>query len=291
MKHWLSLLLIVCTGAHAAEACQPMRVGYSDRERLPYYVGNGATVPARPGVLVELFRDAVRSGSGCPVEFVRLPVARVRIALASGAIDIAPTYMPGDRQTDYVVASTASGEPDTRRALRSMAIVFVRRADRLPPGTDPMQYFQNHMLAANQGTMLAAQLKTAGLQVDDGSVSSESNFDKLYLKRVDGFTVAVMTPSALDAYVHVQHGKQLVRLEKPLSISYVWLGANRDYYRRNRAQVEAIWNWMSTHGAQQVDALTRKYAGRDQIAAHRAVAFGRSDLDKAGVEAQIIGHD
>ena len=259
MKHWLSLLLIVCAGAHAAEACQPVRVGYSDRERLPYYVGNGSTVPARPGVLVELFREAVRSGGGCSVEFVRLPAVRVRMALASGAIDIAPTYLAGDHQADYVVASTANGEPDTHRALRSMAIVFVRRADQLRPGTDPMQYFKTHMLAANQGTMLAAQLKAAGLQVDDGSVSSESNFDKLHLKRVDGFTVAVMTPSALDAYVNAQHGKQLVRLEKPLSFSYVWLGANHDYYRRNRAQVEAIWNWISAHGAEQVDMLTRKY--------------------------------
>ncbi|WP_343730546.1 hypothetical protein [Duganella sp.] len=259
MKFWASLLLLLSAGAHAAEACQPVRVGYSDRERLPYYVGNGPAVPTRPGALVELFRDAVRSG-GCPVVFVRLPVARVRMALASGQIDIAPTYTPGDSRADYVVATTAAGAVDTRRALRSMAIVFVRSDDKLAPGTDPQRYFKTHVLAANQGTMLASQLKTAGLQVDDGSVSSESNFDKLRLKRVDGFTVALMTPSALDPYLNEHHGKQLTRLDKPLSVSYVWLGANRDYYQRNREQVEAIWNWLGAHGAPQLDTLTRKYA-------------------------------
>lgn len=259
MKHWASLLLFVSAGAHAADACKPVRVGYSDRERLPYYVGNGPAVPARPGALVELFRDAVGKG-GCPVVFVRLPAARVRMALASGKIDIAPTYTPGDRHADYVVATVAGGEVDTRRALRSMAIVFVRSEDKLAPGTDPERYFKTHMLAANQGTMLASQLKTAGLQVDDGSVSSESNFDKLRLKRVDGFTVAVMTPSALDPYLNEHHGKQLTRLDKPLSASYVWLGANRNYYQRNRQQVETIWNWLGAHGAQELDALTRKYA-------------------------------
>lgn len=258
MKHWASLLFIVCVGAHAAESCKPVRVGYSDRERLPYYVGNGTAVPARPGVLVELFREAVGS-SGCPVTFVRLPAARVRMALASGKIDIAPTYMPGDKRIDYVVATTAGGQPDTRRALRSMAVVFVRSEDHLAAGTDPMQYFKTHLLAANQGTMLASQLKEAGLHVDEGSVSSESNFDKLLRKRVDGFTVAVMTPAALDSYLSEHHGQQLKRLDKPLSVSYVWLGASREYYQQNRGQVERIWNWLGAHGPQQLDVLTRKY--------------------------------
>lgn len=257
MKYWVSLFLLVSAGAHAAGPCKPVRVGYSDRERLPYYVGNGAEVPSRPGVLVELFRDAVQSG-GCQVVFVRLPAARVRMALASGTIDVAPTYTPGDAHADYVVAM-AGGELDTRRALRSMSVVFVRTEDRLPPATDPMQYFKTHMLAANQGTMLASQLKADGLQVDDGSVSSESNFDKLRLKRVDGFTVAVMTASALDPYLAAQHGKQLTRLDKPLGVSYVWLGANRAYYQRNREQVETTWNWLGAHGAQAIESLTRKY--------------------------------
>jgi ABC-type oligopeptide transport system substrate-binding subunit len=46
MKRWFSLLLLVACGASAAEACQPVRVGYSDRERVPYYMGNGSEVPA-----------------------------------------------------------------------------------------------------------------------------------------------------------------------------------------------------------------------------------------------------
>lgn len=257
MKYWASVFLFLCVGAHAAEPCKPVRVGYSDRERLPYYVGNGVVVPAKPGALVELLQEAVRSG-GCQPVFVRLPAARVRMALASGTIDIAPTYTPGDAQADYVVAM-AGGEPDTRRALRSMSIVFVRAEDQLPATTDPMEYFKNHVLAANQGTMLASQLKAAGLQVDDRSVGSDSNFDKLRLKRVAGFTVAVLTLSALDPYLAAQHGKKLVRLDKPLGVSHVWLGANRNYYQRNREQVETTWNWLGAHGAQQIDALTRKY--------------------------------
>lgn len=259
MKRWFSLLLLVACGASAAEACQPVRVGYSDRERVPYYMGNGNEVPDKPGVLVELIRNAFRS-VGCPVVLVRLPVARVRIALVTGTIDIAPADTPDDHHAGYVVATTSNGAVDRKRALAITAYVFVRSADKLSPATDPMQYFKTHMLAANQGTLLAAQLKTAGLQVDDGSFSSWNNFDKLRLKRVDGFTLALMTPTALDSYLQARYERQITRLDKPVRNSYMWLGANRAYYDQHREQVEAVWNWLGTHGAQEVDALTRRYA-------------------------------
>jgi hypothetical protein len=259
MKHWISLLLLLCAGAHAAQPCKPVRVGYSDRERVPYYIGSGDEVPLKAGVLVEVFREAFRS-IGCPVEFVRLPVARVRMALVSGMIDIAPADTPDDPAANYVIATTAVGEPDRRRALRTMSYVFVRTADRLAPDIDPLQYFKTHTLAANQGTVLAAQLKANGLQVDDGSFSSANNFDKVRLKRVDGFTLALLTPTALDAHLAAHYGQQLTRLDKPVRVAYMWLGANRDYYQHNRDQVDAVWNWLGAHGAQEVDAWTKKYA-------------------------------
>jgi hypothetical protein len=259
MRYWIVLLLLFCAVAHAAAACTPVRIGYSDRERVPYYMGNGGQVPDKPGVLVELFRDALRS-VGCPVELVRLPVARVRLALSSGAIDMAPADTPAGDNAGYLIATIANGEPDPRRALRTMAYVFVRSEDSLPADTDPAQYFKTHLLAVNQGTVLAEHLKAGGLQIDDGSFSSWNNMDKLRMKRVDGFTLALMTPTALDPHVATRYGRQLTRLDKPVRVALMWLGANRSYYQRNREQVEAIWNWIGTHGTQQVEALSKKYA-------------------------------
>lgn len=259
MKYWTSLLLFACAAAQAAPPpCKPVRVGYSDRERAPYYMGNGGDVPDQPGVLVELMREAFRA-VGCPVTFVRLPIARVRLALSSGTVDIAPADMPADSGAGYVIATAANGEPDQRRSLRTMAYVFVRAEDRLPADTDPVKYFKTHVLAANQGTVLAEHLKADGLKIDEGSFSSWNNLDKLRLKRVDGFTLALMTPGALDPYISARYGKELVRLDKPVRTSSMWLGANRDYYQRNREQVEAAWNWIGAHGVQQVEALTKKY--------------------------------
>ncbi len=258
MKYCIALLSLLCAGAQAAGTCKPVRIGYSDRERVPYYMGNGGEVPAKPGVLVELMRDAFRA-VGCPVELVRLPVARVRLALGSGTVDIAPADTPGDGNAGYVIATLPGGAPDQRRALRTVAYVFVRAADRLPADTDPVQYFKTHTLAANQGTILAEHLKEAGLRIDDGSFSTWNNLDKLLMKRVDGFTMALMSPAALDPYVDSRYGKQVLRLDKPVRSAAMWLGANRDYYQHNREQVEAVWNWIGAHGTQQVEALTRQY--------------------------------
>jgi hypothetical protein len=258
MKYWIVFLSLICAAAQAAGTCKTVRVGYSDRERTPYYMGNGGEVPVKPGVLVELMRDAFRA-VGCQVELVRLPVARVRLALSSGAVDIAPADTPADDNAGYVIATLPGGAPDNRRALRTAAYVFVRTADRLPADTDPTQYFKDRTLAANQGTVLAQHLKEAGLRIDDGSFSSWNNLDKLLMKRVDGFTLALMSPGALDPYVASRYGQQVVRLDKPVRVSYMWLGANRDYYQHNRDQVEAVWNWIGSHGSQQVELLTRKY--------------------------------
>ncbi|MBV7538567.1 hypothetical protein KW842_22575 [Duganella sp. sic0402] len=252
-------MLLACAGAQAAAPCAPVRIGYSDRERAPYYMGNGGEVPDQPGVLVELFRDAFRS-VGCPVELVRLPLARVRLALISGAVDIAPSDTPSGGTAGYMIATTASGGADHRRALRTLAYVFVRTEDHLPADTDPLSYFKTHTLAVNQGTILAEHLKGAGLRIDDGSFSSWNNLDKLRLKRVDGFTLALITPGALDPYLVTRYGKQFTRLDKPARVSSMWLGANRSYYQRNREQVEAVWNWIGAHGAQQVEALSKTYA-------------------------------
>jgi hypothetical protein len=87
---------------------------------------------------------------------------------------------------------------------------------------------------------------------------------------VDGFTLALMTPAALDSYLQARYDRQLVRLDKPVRNSYMWLGANRAYYQQHRARVETVWNWLGARGAQEVDALTRRYAALPEPQARRA---------------------
>jgi hypothetical protein len=170
MKRWFSLLLLVACGASAAEACQPVRVGYSDRERVPYYMGNGSEVPDKPGVLVELIREAFRS-VGCPVVLVRRRWRGCGLRWSRRH-----RYCPGRHARRAAMPATwwppAPMAPSTAsarwhhrlcvRAPRGQAVAC-HRSDAV---------LQNPYAGGQPGHLLAAQLKAAGLQVDDGSFSS-----------------------------------------------------------------------------------------------------------------------
>ena len=60
--------------AAASVVCIPLRIGYIDQHRPPYWMGEGEQVPEPPGAAVDLMRDAARAaGFGCAPTLVRLP--------------------------------------------------------------------------------------------------------------------------------------------------------------------------------------------------------------------------
>ncbi|MES2264785.1 MAG: hypothetical protein V4724_40330 [Pseudomonadota bacterium] len=251
------ILLLACSLGHAAAPCAPLRVGYTDQERAPYYMGQGTLVPELPGASVELIRKA--AGADCPVQFVRLPTLRLRGALESGAIDVVPLDPRGDDLERFMFPQGADGAPDKRKAVHTVSVVFVRAGDGLPAETEPLRYFSSHVLGVIHGAPIVGQLRQAGLRLDQGALDAGRNLDKLAAGRIDGFAVALSAETDLDAFVRARHGKQLVRLARPLGYSHVWLAANKDYYDANRDRMTAVWRWMEAQGQTQLTVLMRKY--------------------------------
>lgn len=257
MKVLATAALLTLCGHVSASDCV-VRVAYPDRDRPPYYIGNGPAIPAAPGAGAELLRQAVRAG-GCTPELVRLPPARIKRGLASGAIDFALVDLR-DNETPYsALPQTAAGAPDTRRGMRLTAVVYVRAADSLPATTIPRDYFRHRVLATNQASSLGDQLRADGYKVDDGAADAFSNMDKLMFRRVDGFTIAVSNPAAADAAVAARQGTNLVRLPIPLLTSTAWLSASTAYHQQHGEQVEAVWTWWSENGTRRMAELVRLY--------------------------------
>lgn len=250
----LGSLLVMPAACHACT----VKLGYTDRERAPYYLGNGSAVPARPGAAVELMVAALAS-AGCRATLVRLPVARLRVALRDGSIDMAPVDLVPGALAYSVLPLTAQGDPDQRRALRTNAVVFVRSADRLPANTAPRAYFRSHRLAINQGASLADTLRDDGILIDSGSGDTFSNLDKVLLRRVDGFVFATAIEQAMDGIVAARYGSALVRLKTPLRTSYVWMSASYAFYHGHKEQSEAVWDWFGQHASQRVSELIDAY--------------------------------
>nr|WP_315252419.1 hypothetical protein [uncultured Duganella sp.] len=239
----LSLLSIL--NAHAA--CTPVRIGYMDQDRPPYWLGKGTEVPEPAGAAVDYLRAAATATMPCAVQFVRLPAHRLRIALQTGAVDFLPIEERAELPPEVVLPRDRNGAPDRNRAIHTSIIVLVRGADQLAPDTLTPRYFQGRVMGVPYGAPYADALRAAGIKVDEGGRDLESNVGKLRLKRVDGVALTVGSPGDMDQAVAERYGNEVVRLRVPLFSGNIWLATNPAYYAAHRDEVEAIWAWIAAH--------------------------------------------
>ena len=251
-----ALLALAANNVHAA--CGTIRFAYPDQHRPPYWLGNGATVPEPAGASVEWIREFAASG-GCAIELVRLPVMRLRSALAGGTVDFIPVDITADGQPGIVIPRDAQGKPDTKRAATLFVAAFVRAKDGYARDLDPLEMVRGKRIGVMYGATYSGLLEKAGAILDQGASAVPSNFDKLMLGRVDAFIVPMIAASDLDKYVADHYKGQLVRLEKPVLKSYLWVATNPAYYEAHRHEVDTAWNWVGSAGNKRLNMLLRKY--------------------------------
>lgn len=237
-------LLLMATGARSA--CTPIRIGYVNQHRPPYFLGNGSVQAHPPGAAVALLGD-IAAAAGCPTVPVRLPPLRLRKALLTEGIDATLMSATQDEAETFALPLDKDARLDATRAVRMYTVVFVRAADQIGPETDPRTYFLTHQLGTNNGATLAAQLRGQGMRVDDGAHDDARNLEKLARGRIDGFAATMVAQTGMDAEVAKVYGTRLVRLKTPLLVHHFWLGFTKSYYLRNHDAVETMWGWMGAH--------------------------------------------
>lgn len=245
--------------AHGAAACEPIRIGYLDQERPPYWLGTGPDIPIKPGASAELVQRFAAS-AGCEANLKRLPVMRIRPALSAGELDFAPMDANAKDAAGIVLPLDKNHQPDIARALPLNIVVFVRRADRIPASAEPAKYFQGRLLGITLGASYKPRMENLGLKVDSGAVDIARNFEKLRLKRIDGFAVSVTFPNDMDAYVAQKYKGSIVRLPQPIFADHIWLAASENYYAAHAVQVEKMWTWLAGAGARDFAALLKEYS-------------------------------
>jgi hypothetical protein len=255
------MLAVAAPLAHSA-GCVHVRVGYMDQHRPPYWMGDGEKVPDPPGASVDLIHDAVlAAGFGCEPTWVRLPVARLKVALAAGDIDMSPIGELAFYPAEIALPRDKAGNIELNRALHNTLVVLVRASDKLPASTNPMQYFKGKVLGVPQGNSYVARLREAGLTIDEGGRDLDRNIEKLKLGRIDGVVVAAVTPAHLKASLAKYQGT-VVQLPQPMVQTRLWLAFNDSFYRAHREQVEALWTWLDTHRGR-LGYVMQKYRKQD----------------------------
>jgi len=260
MKLGIIITLTITTHlSGGAEACEPIRIGYLDQERPPYWLGAGPEVPVKPGASAELVQRFTAS-VGCEANLKRLPVMRIKPALTSGELDFAPMDSSAKDAIGIVFPRDKNHQLDIARALPLNIVVFVRSSDQIPQTTEPATYFQDRLLGITLGSSYKIRMQNLGLKIDSGAVDIARNLDKLRLNRIDGFAVSVTSPNDMDAYVAQKYKGAIVRLSRPLFTDHIWLATNESYYATHQNQVERMWSWLGTSGTREFGALLKEYS-------------------------------
>ena len=252
------LAIFTCTG-DAAAACEPIRIGYVNQERPPYYLGAGSEVPAKPGASAELFQRFAAS-AGCDASLRRLPVNRIIPFLAAGQLDFAPLDSSSKDIPGLAFPRDQNNQLDVARGVQLNIVVFVRSADQIPSATEPAKYFRERLLGVTLGATYRTRIQGLGLKIDSGAVDIARNLDKLKLHRIDGFAVSVTSPSDMDSYVAQKYQGAIVRLAQPLFTDHIWIAASESYYLAHPGQVEKMWTWLGSVGKQEYFNLLREYS-------------------------------
>lgn len=253
-----TLIALIAAAGQASAACAPLRLGYMDQHRPPYYLGTGPDEASPPGAGIDLLRE-LAAYSNCTMRTSRLPLVRLRAAVKAGQIDAIPLEATQADIPNYALPVDASGNLDPTKALRLHTVVFVRAADTALRSAHPARAFNERTLGLNHAAPMATILREQGVKVDDGAIDAERNLEKLMLNRIDGYAISVSSPSDMDAWVAAKFGNAVVRMEQPLVTHYIWLAMNKDYYARNRATVDAMWAWLGETGRVRFAKLIKKY--------------------------------
>ncbi len=250
--------LFACLDAAGAAAPCTIRLGYSDQATPPYYYGTGPNEGVPPGATPELIRE-IAAAAGCQLTILRLPPARLPIALEQGTIDMAPLGPPHSQSEQLAHPRDRNGALDDARGLQLHTVVYVRAADHLPRDLDPLPYFQHHRIGTPRGVSYAIALRAMGIEVDDGAPDMRRNLEKLRLGRIDGFSLSLASPGDMDGEIAAMFGSDIVRLERPIRSATIHLLLNQEFYAAHRDQVEAMWTWLGTRGRARFASLLKKY--------------------------------
>lgn len=223
----------------AAPQGTTLRFCYEDKQLLPYYTGNGQGIPDMPGATIEHLRLAATK-AGIVLQLVRLPWLRCLQQLEDNSVDALVAAHDPDRAHYTVYPKLRDdGSPDPAKAINQLALCLAYRYDNSLPdninhpakqitisrplGYKPIPFPQNTVLVAANSPRQALELVVSG-RVDATTVLCELNGIKAKEQHLSQLPVLLLYP--------------------PLHTSYGYLMLSNDFYQRNPALSEQLWQWL-----------------------------------------------
>ncbi|MDY0873560.1 substrate-binding periplasmic protein [Dongia rigui] len=248
-----TLCLLGICGARADELA--LRLGYSDKESAIFLVGDGATIPEKPGIAVEMAEAAARS---CQIAatLARYPGGRLLALAGENTID-GVVMLSFNHERLAIAAYPMKGDAaDPDFQIASLSYAFYVRADSGITWDGIDVGGLTKPIGANFGWSIVEDLKKEGLPVEPAK-DTANNFNKLLGGRID----AVATHTTIgDAYVAHHHlAAQVKRLEPPISTKPYYLVLSRAWHDSHPDAAQCLWRSIAKQRRQDMPALIERY--------------------------------
>lgn len=251
----IAFVVLWLASSLASAQPQSLRIGFTIVDSYPYFAGSGEAIPEPPGMAVELARDAARR-AGLRLQLMRLPQQRIFLELQKGGIDGAMvfSFLP-ERALDNVYPWRDGALYREWRAGTLTYVLYKRAGSAL--AWDGRSFSHVHgKIGYNTGWSIGRDLEKYQVPVEEAH-STEQNFGKLVLGRIEGF--ALMQELG-DAYLARNGLRNIERLPVPLASKDYYVIFSKGFYQANPRLVESFWRHLGEAREANEAALWQKYS-------------------------------
>ena len=235
-RHAIALLLLL-SGLPKAGGCV-LTLAYNEQSSPPYIAGDGADVPASPGIAIELVQKAV-AGQGCRLQLVRRPGKRALVEVERGQFDGLILYSYTAERGRTLVYPLKKDHPDAARRLATLShYLYQRRGNRVEWDGKTLRAGRQGPIGINRGFGIRADLEKLGAMIEEAN-STEQNLNKLKLGRIVAYA---MQDNIADHIIAEGDYAMIEKLPQALQRKDYYLAFSRRFYLAHRPLAERIWD-------------------------------------------------
>jgi hypothetical protein len=235
MPFFFRLLLSLLLLAPSAAQAEKMRVCTDIHPHLPLLTPDGGGIAGRQ--LAQVAREL-----GVEIEFVAQPLSRCKVDIAAGTLDAFPLTPLSAGLQAIVRYPERQGQTDRSRASAVARLMVFRRSGAAATW-DGVRFhgLQRPVLIAATAFVVRDRVMALGVPFDESGRSLANNFAKMLAGRGDA-AIGWEDEGQLLLREARFAGKIEMQPEPLAPEAAYYLAVNPEYYRRNSAQMEKMWD-------------------------------------------------
>jgi polar amino acid transport system substrate-binding protein len=255
---WLPIIAItLCMSTPALAEEVTLRIGYSDKESTIFLAGNGAAIPALPGIAVEMTQNAVKACEAV-ADLGRYPGNRLLARLEDNSLDAVVMLSFSADRAKIASYPMKDGAADSDFRISTLTYAFYTRADAAISWNGKTFTGLQRPIGTILGWSITADLEKMGLPVEPAR-DTQNNFNKLLGERIDAFAIQT---SIGDAYLTAHDLTAKVKeLAPPISSKPYFLVFSHAFQSAHPGLADCLWQSIAAQREAEMADFLARYHG------------------------------